>query len=101
MVESAHLWECDDSPIRSRLDAPGLGSILRKGQMGSRTILVAGTVRDDPVDLPLVESDHVIQALAARGPHEPLHIGILPSERGAIGTSTRPIPATRRWNSVP
>ena len=38
------------------------------GQMGSRTIVVAGIVRDDPVDLPLVESDHVIQALAAEGP---------------------------------
>jgi len=31
--------------------------------MGSSTIVVAGTVRDDPVELPLVDSDHVTQTL--------------------------------------
>ena len=33
--------------------------------------------------MPLIESDHVIQALAAQGPNEPLHVAILP--RGARG----------------
>jgi len=68
MMKSAHLGECDDSPIRSRLDCAGFGSILCQGEMSPRAVVVAGMARDDPADLPLVESDHVIQALTTQGP---------------------------------
>ena len=66
-MKSAHLGECDDAPNRSSLDTPRLGSILRKGQMGSRTIVVAGISRDDPADLPLVEKDDVVEGTFSLG----------------------------------
>jgi len=83
MMKSPHLRERDDAPKISRLDTPRFGSILRKDGMGPCTIVVAGVLRDDSADLPLIESDQVIQALAAQGPNEPLRIAILP--RGARG----------------
>jgi hypothetical protein len=94
MMKSAHLRECDNPPIRSRLDSPGLGSIFRKGQMGSSPIVVV-----DPADLLLVESDHVIQALAAQRPHEAL--GIHSAKASAERSEPPPDPCLRPAAGTP
>ena len=72
IMEPAHLRECDDGATLSPVHPPSLRSVLLERQMGASTVVVAGVVRDDPADMPLIESDHVIQALAAQGPHKPL-----------------------------
>jgi hypothetical protein len=87
MMKSAHLVKRRDAPHRSRLDSPRLRSILRQGEMGSGTVIVTGITRNDPANLPLVKSNHVIQALAAQGPQKPLRRPILP--RRARGNRNR------------
>jgi hypothetical protein len=87
MMKSAHLGKRRDAPHRSRLDSPRLRSILRQDEMVSGTVIVTGITRNDPANLPLVKSNHVIQALAVQGPQKPLRRPILP--RRARGNRNR------------
>jgi hypothetical protein len=49
----------------------------------------------------LVQDDHVVQAVAAETPGQPLDVRILPRTSGAIKTSSIPICWTRCRKAVP
>ncbi len=44
--------------------------------------------------MPLVEHDHVVQALPPDGADDSFHIGILSGDRGAVTTSSIPMALT-------
>jgi hypothetical protein len=48
-----------------------------------------------------VQHHDVVEALAAEGADEPFHVGILPSDRGAVLTSWIPTAWTRLENATP
>ena len=67
MMESAHLRDRDD-PSRIRwLDGAWLGRILLQAQVGPAAMMVGQEPLKVPVQASLVEHDHVVQALAAKG----------------------------------
>ena len=78
MMESAHRRDRDD-PSRIRwLDGAWLGRILLQAQVGPAAMIVGQELLKVPVQTSLVEHDHVVQALAAKGTDQPFDLGTLP-----------------------
>jgi hypothetical protein len=46
--------------------------------MGAGFVVVAKVLRQDPVQVILVQHDHVVQAFPTDGADQPLDVGILP-----------------------
>ena len=78
MVQSANLWKCDDLPEFALVHHSRLGRTLLERQMRPGAIVVPGVRGKDPAELPLVEDDHVVQALSTQGANESLRVGVLP-----------------------
>jgi len=53
------------------LGLPLWGSLLQ-GLVQTMAVVVPGVPGQDLAEVPLAEDQHVVQALAAQGPHEPL-----------------------------
>jgi hypothetical protein len=53
------------------------------------------------MQLPLVNNDDVVQALAANTTDDPLHETILPRTQGAVRICSMPIPCTLAVKSLP
>ncbi len=52
--------------------------VLLERQMRASAIVVARVVRENPAEMPLIENDGVVRALATKRPDEPLCESVLP-----------------------
>jgi hypothetical protein len=96
MVQSANPWKCDDLPEFALVHRSRLGRILLKRKMRPGAIVVPPVVRKDLAEMPLVENDYVAQISRRKDPMNRSASAFCHRERGAIGTSWRPSPSTRR-----
>src|SRR5262249_11050505 len=101
MMEAADHGRRDDLAPVGRHRPSGLRGVLVEGQMSPGPVVV-GEIRVQHVaQVGVVEHHHVIEALAAQGPDETLHVGILPGACGAIVTSWIPRAFTRHETTAP
>jgi hypothetical protein len=77
MVQTANLWKCDDLPEFTLVHHSRLGRILFKPEMRPGAIVVLPVVRKDSAEVPLVQNENVIQALAPQRSDESLRVGVL------------------------
>ena len=69
--------------------------------MGTHGVVVGEVGTQEPAQMGLIENEEVVEALAAEGPDEAFHVGILPRGRGAVLTSRIPRVWTRLENTTP
>ncbi len=77
-MQPADLRERDDLPGTDGLDRSPVGCVLSQRQVRTRPVVVREVRREDPPKVPLVEDDHVVQALSPYGPDHPFRKRILP-----------------------
>jgi len=69
-------------------------AIFDERQVRSRFQIIVDVGMQDPSQAALVRDDAVIETLAAKGPDQPLRIGILPGECAAVITCAMPFSVT-------
>jgi hypothetical protein len=67
MMEPSQLIKLDDR-CGSRPDWPKLRAVQVEGLMSPPTMVVAEVLGQDPLEVPLVQHDDVVQAVAANAP---------------------------------
>ena len=78
MVESAEMRNGDDVSRVKWVDGSRLRTLFGQGNMSSRRVVVGHVGAKHSTEMPLVENNEVIQAVAPNGANQPLDIGILP-----------------------
>ena len=77
-MQASELGNCDNVSLMGRRGCARDGRFFRQGQMRSRLIVTDEIVFQDPAQMPFVEDDHVIKALATDGPYNPFEVTVLP-----------------------
>jgi hypothetical protein len=94
MMQAAEVRTCDNVPRVSSLIGSMIWRIpLQRLARASATFVAAPTLIGF-FETSLVQRDQVFQTLLAHAADPPLHAGILPGARGAIGNSSVPWPRT-------
>ncbi len=78
MMQASNLGNCDNVSLMGRRRSARDRRIFRQSQMRSRLIVIDEIVFQDPAQMPFVEDDHVIKALATDGPYNPFDVTVLP-----------------------
>ncbi len=79
MVEAANLGVCHDArAFCGCLDRTRRGRVLGQRQVCARPMVIDHVSRQDAPQVPLVEDDEMVQALAADGSDQSLGVRILP-----------------------
>ena len=77
-MKATDFWNLNDPSKHARLNLACCRRVFVQGQMSSRFVIVPKITFEDPTQLPLVNNDDVVQALAANTADDPLHETILP-----------------------
>ena len=101
MVETTEEGQGDEAAVRRRLDCARLGRILLEGEVSARPVVVPEVSSETRTKVSLVQDDHVVEKLTADGADQRSAKGFSQGERGAVRTSAKPMPFTRRRNSPP
>ena len=101
VVQTANFRAHHDGSDACLGGGPVIGRVFLEGKVGSAPVIILDVGREHAPEMPLVQDDHVIEALSADRADHTLDIWILPGTRRADTTSARPMPATRRWNTAP
>ena len=78
MMESPDLGVRHRFTESLRLHRARLRRVLRECEVGSEPVVVPRVGRDHPMAVPLVQDDHMIEALSTQRSNEPLRVGVLP-----------------------
>ena len=78
LVKPADLRNRDHLAAVWRLDGASIRAVFVERQMGARVVIVIGVRDQDPAQVPLVNHDHMVKALAANRADDALDVGILP-----------------------
>jgi len=78
VMQSADLRNRYHSPLFRRFHCPGLRGVFAQGQMRTGPLIVGKIIVQRSPQRSLIPHDHVVQALASDGAHQPLRKGILP-----------------------
>ena len=78
MVQAADFRKLYDLARRRELDRPEVWSVLVQREMGARPVIVSEVGDEDAPQVPLIEDDDMLQALAPYRADEALCEGILP-----------------------
>ena len=80
MMKAAAEWQTldDGRTLRSRLNGSSSGTVLPEPKMGPVVVVIPQEFRDQPAEMVLVQSDHVVQKAASEGAVHPLHRSVLP-----------------------
>jgi len=78
VMEPPEFGYCDHLPALGTLDRPWLWTIHRQGQRRPPRMIRGKVMRQDTREMARVEDVHMVQALAADTPNQPLHRGMLP-----------------------
>ena len=78
MMEPADLRKRHDLSGAAGLNRSPLGSVLAQRKMRSVPVVIIEVRNKDPSQMPLIQDDHVVQALAPHAADQASHIRILP-----------------------
>ncbi len=78
MVEASHLRDLHYLAGGGRLGRPGLGRVLAKAEVGSGSVIVGEVLGEDAAEVPGVQDNNVVEALAPNGTDQALSVRILP-----------------------
>ena len=88
VVQPVELWNGHDAPGVRRHHRSWSRRVFIEAQMCSRAHVIGDVVRYDPLQSRGIRDDHVVEALAPNRSDEPLDVGVLPGDRGAVTTSS-------------
>jgi hypothetical protein len=71
MVQAIDQGQFDDVSLVGRFDGPRLWAVLIQCPVRAMSMVIRQIVGQDPMQMPSVEDDHVIQTLPANGADEP------------------------------
>jgi hypothetical protein len=71
-MQPADLWRLDHAASVGGLDLPGLRAIHLQRRVRSPSVVVGEVVSEDPPEMPFVDHDRVIEAVASDGPDQSL-----------------------------
>jgi hypothetical protein len=77
-MEAADFGDSEDVTDRRRLQRPGIWRIFRQCQMGPCPMIVGEVSRQHAAQMRFADDEDVIEALAADGSDQSLHVRILP-----------------------
>ena len=83
------------------MDGSRLGGIFLERQVSPAGMIVVDVFAQDLSRVPIVEDDHVVEALAANASNDSFDVRLCHGERGAVRTCWMPSPATRRLKYAP
>jgi hypothetical protein len=101
MMQASDHGHLDDSTLVGALHQSRLRCVLLQGKVSPATVVVGEVVSQQVTQVRFVLDHTMVEALAAQGPNEALHVRILPRDRGAGLTSPIPMDCTRLENSAP
>ena len=78
MMKSAHHWLGNNGARTGRFNIAGDRRVLPKAKMRSRLVVVLEVLLQDPVQVALVEYDHMIETLTPYRSNHPFHVAVLP-----------------------
>lgn len=78
MMESANHWDFNDLSMVKRLHRSRFRGVFLQRQMRSAAVIVGEVISENPAQVILVEDDHMVDAVSAKGSDQALHIGSLP-----------------------
>ena len=77
-MQPTDFWNFPDQSTLRPLNRPRYGAIPLQRSVRAPVMRVSEVLSQEPPQIPLVQDDHVIQALATDAPDEPLDGGVLP-----------------------
>ena len=77
-MQASKLGNCDNISLMGRRSSARDGRIFRQSQMRSRLVVIDEIVFQDPAQMPCIEDDHVIKALATDGTYNAFDVAVLP-----------------------
>lgn len=89
-MQSADMLELSHDALVRRLDDSPLRSVLGKGQMRARPIVIVGVTRKDPPEMGRAQNDQVIQTLSANRANHAFGVWILPGRLRCSGNLINP-----------
>jgi hypothetical protein len=78
MMQPTHFWDFPDRANLRPLDRPRHWTIHVQRPVRAPVMIILEVTSQEPSQMPLVQDDHVIQALATDAPDEPLDVGVSP-----------------------
>ena len=78
MMQTTDLWRLSYAALVTGLDLPMLRAIHLQGEVRSPAMVVGDVIGEDPLEMPFVDHDHVVQTVSADCPDQPFDVGILP-----------------------
>ena len=82
MVETADLRHLDHSSAIDGVDLTRLWAVHLQGAMNPPPMTIGEAISEDPLEMPLVDHHHMVQAVSADAPDQPFDVGILPRASG-------------------
>ncbi len=76
-MQSTWNWLGVDWPQAGRLNRPRLRAVFFQSQMSPTPMVVAKVFLEHPLEVPLIEDDHVVQALTPYRPDLTLDVWVL------------------------
>jgi hypothetical protein len=97
VMQAAEPWPRDDTTMSSRAP-PAARSVLAERQMGSVIVVVADVFGEEPFQVALIESDHMVQEVLPTASDPALRNSVLPRtlKRGSDRTDLHG--SNRCWN---
>ena len=74
MMEPTDLWKRHDLSDAVGLDRSTLGSVLVQRKMRSGSVVIIEVRNKDPSQMPFIQDNHVVQALAPHAADQAFHI---------------------------
>src|SRR5262249_9218660 len=78
VMEPADLRDRHETSAARRWEFGGTWAVLVECLMGAHGVVVAHVAPQESTQMPFIEDDHVVEAIATDGADEPFHEGILP-----------------------
>ncbi len=79
MMEPADLGKRHDRSGAAGLNRSPLGDVLAQRKMGWGSVVIIEVRYKDPSQMPFIQDDHVVQALAPHAADQAFHISAAPS----------------------
>jgi hypothetical protein len=80
MMQASDHGHLDDSTLVGALHRSRLRCVLLQGKVSPATVVVGEVRVQQAVEMGFVHHHDVVEALAAQGPNEALHVRILPGD---------------------
>jgi hypothetical protein len=77
------------------------GGPLSQRSMRAPVVEIADIFGQDPLQMALIEDEHVVQALGSDGSHPAFGMALARGDLNGVRTWAIPILRTRRWNVAP